>query len=94
MRSYPVGVMIARGDLAIETGWKNFASIQEEIMRVCEAAHIPDVSAKGVIKTYFLLCLMAYLNYCFEVILNVIFRPWVEQTYFSKKKFVSSYQLK
>ena len=51
MQMYPVGVMIARGDLAIETGWKNFASIQEEILRICEAAHIPDVWATQVLET-------------------------------------------
>jgi pyruvate kinase len=51
MRMHPVGVMIARGDLAIETGWKNFASIQEEILRICEAAHIPDVWATQVLET-------------------------------------------
>ncbi len=50
MQMSPVGVMIARGDLAIEAGWKNFASIQEEIMRVCEAAHIPDVWATQVLE--------------------------------------------
>lgn len=50
MQSYPIGVMIARGDLAIETGWKNFASIQEEILRICEAAHIPDVWATQVLE--------------------------------------------
>jgi pyruvate kinase len=51
MRRYPVGVMIARGDLAIETGWKNFASIQEEIARICEAAHVPDIWATQVLET-------------------------------------------
>ena len=51
MQSFPIGVMIARGDLAIETGWKNFASIQEEILRICEAAHIPDVWATQVLET-------------------------------------------
>ena len=51
MRMHPVGVMIARGDLAIETGWKNFASIQEEILRICEAAHVPDVWATQVLET-------------------------------------------
>jgi len=51
MRSYPVGVMIARGDLAIETGWKNFASIQEEILRICEASHIPDIWATQVLES-------------------------------------------
>ena len=50
MRSHPVGVMIARGDLAIETGWKNFASIQQEIMRICSAAHIPAVWATQVLE--------------------------------------------
>ncbi|NOG47175.1 MAG: hypothetical protein HND50_18175 [Calditrichaeota bacterium] len=50
MKNYPIGVMIARGDLAIETGWKNFASIQEEIMRICEAAHIPDIWATQVLE--------------------------------------------
>jgi pyruvate kinase len=51
MRNYPVGVMIARGDLAIETGWKNFASIQEEILRICGAAHIPDIWATQVLES-------------------------------------------
>ena len=51
MQSYPVGVMVARGDLAIETGWKNFASIQEEILRICEAAHVPDIWATQVLET-------------------------------------------
>lgn len=50
MKSYPIGVMIARGDLAIETGWKNFATIQEEILRICEAAHIPDIWATQVLE--------------------------------------------
>jgi len=51
MRTFPVGVMIARGDLAIETGWKNFASIQEEILRICEASHIPDIWATQVLES-------------------------------------------
>ena len=46
MRNYPVGVMIARGDLAIETGWKNFASIQQEIVRVCHA--LPTFRMSGL----------------------------------------------
>lgn len=50
MENYPIGVMIARGDLAIETGWKNFAVIQEEILRICEAAHIPDIWATQVLE--------------------------------------------
>ena len=50
METYPIGIMIARGDLAIETGWKNFAIIQEEIMRICEAAHIPNIWATQVLE--------------------------------------------
>ncbi len=50
MQTFPIGVMIARGDLAIETGWKNFASIQEELFRMCEAAHIPVVLATQVLE--------------------------------------------
>lgn len=50
MENYPVGVMIARGDLAIETGWKNFAIIQEEILQLCEAAHLPDIWATQVLE--------------------------------------------
>ncbi len=51
MRTHPVGVMIARGDLAIEIGWKNFPTIQQEIMRICEAAHIPDIWATQVLES-------------------------------------------
>lgn len=51
MQTYPVGVMIARGDLAIETGWKNIATIQEEILRICEAAHVPDIWATQVLES-------------------------------------------
>lgn len=51
MRHHPVGVMIARGDLAIECGWKELAQIQEEILWLCEAAHIPIVWATQVLET-------------------------------------------
>lgn len=51
MQTYPVGIMIARGDLAIETGWENIATIQEEIMRLGEAAHIPVIWATQVLES-------------------------------------------
>lgn len=51
MQTYPVGIMVARGDLAIETGWENFATIQEEIMRMGEAAHIPVIWATQVLES-------------------------------------------
>jgi pyruvate kinase len=50
MENYPVGVMIARGDLAVEAGWKNFAIIQEEILQLCEAALLPDIWATQVLE--------------------------------------------
>lgn len=50
MENYPIGVMIARGDLAIEAGWKNFAIIQEEILQLCDAAHLPDIWATQVLE--------------------------------------------
>jgi pyruvate kinase len=51
MQTYPVGIMVARGDLAIETGWENFATIQEEIMRLGESAHIPVIWATQVLES-------------------------------------------
>lgn len=50
MENFPIGVMIARGDLAIETGWKNFAIIQEEILQICNAAHVPNIWATQVLE--------------------------------------------
>ena len=45
----PLGVMIARGDLAIECGWEELGEIQEEILRICAAAHIPCIWATQVL---------------------------------------------
>ncbi len=45
----PLGVMIARGDLAIECGWERLAELQEEILRLCEAARIPCIWATQVL---------------------------------------------
>ena len=50
MRQYPAGVMIARGDLAVEAGWVSLAEIQEEILWMCEAAHVPVVWATQVLE--------------------------------------------
>jgi pyruvate kinase len=47
----PFGVMIARGDLAVEIGFERMAEIQEEILWVCEAAHVPVVWATQVLET-------------------------------------------
>jgi pyruvate kinase len=45
----PFAVMIARGDLAIELGYRRLAEMQEELLWVCEAAHIPVVWATEVL---------------------------------------------
>ncbi len=50
MRRPKVGVMIARGDLAVECGWERLAEIQEEILWICEAAHLPVVWATQVLE--------------------------------------------
>jgi pyruvate kinase len=50
MRGPSVGVMIARGDLAIECGWERLAELQEEILWICEAAHVPVVWATQVLE--------------------------------------------
>ncbi len=50
MCSYPVGVMIARGDLAVECGWERSTEVQEEILWLCEAAHVPTIWATQVLE--------------------------------------------
>ena len=50
MRSYPIAVMIARGDLAVECGWERLAELQEEILWVCEAARVPVMWATQVLE--------------------------------------------
>ena len=51
MRAERVGVMIARGDLAVECGWERLAEVQEEMLWVCEAAHIPVIWATQVLES-------------------------------------------
>jgi pyruvate kinase len=47
----PFGVMIARGDLAVEIGYQRLAEIQEEILWLCEAAHVPVIWATQVLES-------------------------------------------
>ena len=51
MRAASLGVMIARGDLAVECGFERLAEVQEEILWLCEAAHVPVVWATQVLDT-------------------------------------------
>lgn len=45
------GVMIARGDLAIEVGFKNLAHVQEALLDICDAAHMPVIWATQVLES-------------------------------------------
>lgn len=51
MASEHVGVMIARGDLAVEVGYERLAEVQEEVLWLCEAAHLPVIWATQVLDT-------------------------------------------
>ncbi|MET0514996.1 MAG: pyruvate kinase [Nitrospiraceae bacterium] len=45
------GVMIARGDLAVEVGFEHLALVQEDILCLCEAAHVPVIWATQVLES-------------------------------------------
>lgn len=47
----PIAVMIARGDLAVEVGYTRLSEYQEEILWICEAAHVPVIWATQVLET-------------------------------------------
>ena len=46
-----VGLMIARGDLAVEAGFEHLAEAQEEMLALGEAAQIPVIWATQVLET-------------------------------------------
>jgi pyruvate kinase len=49
MESERIGVMVARGDLAVECGFERLAEVQEEILWLCDAAHVPVIWATQVL---------------------------------------------
>ena len=51
LRRPPLAVMIARGDLAVEVGFERLAELQEEILWLCEACHVPAIWATQVLDT-------------------------------------------
>ena len=51
MHSAASGVMIARGDLAVECGFERLAEVQEEILWMAEASHMPVIWATQVLET-------------------------------------------
>lgn len=50
MRKNSAGIMIARGDLAVEYGYERLAEVQEEMLWLCEAAHTPVIWATQVLE--------------------------------------------
>jgi pyruvate kinase len=48
----PTAVMIARGDLAVEIGYRRLAEMQEEILWLCEAASVPVIWATQVLDEF------------------------------------------
>jgi pyruvate kinase len=48
----PVAVMIARGDLAVELGFARMSEIQEEMLWLCDAAHVPVIWATQVLDNF------------------------------------------
>ena len=50
MRRNKIGVMIARGDLAVEIGFERISEVQNQILWLCEAAHIPVIWATQVLE--------------------------------------------
>jgi pyruvate kinase len=50
MRSAAAEVMIARGDLAVECGYERTGELQEEIMWMAEAAHMPVIWVTQVLE--------------------------------------------
>lgn len=51
MNCSSAGIMIARGDLAVECGYERLAEVQEEILWAAEAAHMPVIWATQVLET-------------------------------------------
>jgi pyruvate kinase len=51
MRHPKLGVMIARGDLAVEVGFERLSEVPRQILALCEAAHIPTIWATQVLES-------------------------------------------
>ncbi len=48
----PLAVMIARGDLAVELGFGRMSEMQEEILWLCDAGHVPVIWATQVLDNF------------------------------------------
>lgn len=43
--------MVARGDMGVKIGFNRMSELQEEILWICEAAHVPVVWATQVLES-------------------------------------------
>lgn len=50
MKDSAFGVMIARGDLAVEIGFERLSEVQQQILWISEAAHVPVIWATQVLE--------------------------------------------
>jgi pyruvate kinase len=50
MKRPKIGIMIARGDLAVEIGFDRISEVKNQILAICEAAHIPVIWATQVLE--------------------------------------------
>jgi len=48
---HALGIMIARGDLAVELGSVQLAETREEILWMCKAAHVPVIRVTQALET-------------------------------------------
>jgi pyruvate kinase len=51
MRHQKLGVMIARGDLAVEVGFERLSEVPRQCLALCEAGHIPTIWATQVLES-------------------------------------------
>jgi pyruvate kinase len=51
LQTPPVAVMVARGDLGVEVGFERLSEVQEEVLWLCEAAHVPVIWATQVLES-------------------------------------------
>jgi pyruvate kinase len=51
LRRPKAGLMIARGDLGVEVGFARLSEVQEEILWLAEAAHVPSIWATQVLDS-------------------------------------------
>ena len=47
----PFGAVIARSDLAVELGYEQLPEVQQQILRLCEAAHVPVIWATRLLES-------------------------------------------